>query len=238
MAALPVRGAAVPLVDSRIDDVARELRLYLRVDKRQAPAFATFALSDEFRPGKYRLVVDRTGRTFRLEGRGGGELQHGAVGDSVGQALGFGWAPSAAVLPSGSELSFAVTSLRGAAKRLGDALTVAIDPSGNFLRLSLTNADGVAAATTVNAVAQRYVAAASRLKRAKLTELARLLDEQLQSAGGNLRLAEDALEAFRSRTITLPPDPGAASASAALRGSPLSDFLDTVTPTTIPWCGD
>src|SRR2546427_7026460 len=50
-------------------------------------------------------------------------------------------------------------------------------------------------------LAQRYVLAASGLKRSKLTELARLLDEQLQSARGNLQRAEAALEQFRTRTI-------------------------------------
>ena len=209
-----------------LDDVVRELRLYLRVDPRRSPAFAEFTVSDEFRPGQYRLVVDQAGRTFRLEGRGGAELQRGAVGASVGQALGFRWAPSATLLAPGTELPFVVTTLRDAAKHLGDALTVAIDPSGNFLGISLTDANGTAAAKTVNYVAQRYVLAASGLKRSKLTELARLLDEQLQSARGNLQRAEAALEQFRTRTITLPPDPGATGTAAPPKGSPLGDFFD------------
>src|SRR2546427_8828666 len=75
-------------------------------------------------------------------------------------------------------------------------------------------------------LAQRYVLAASGLKRSKLTELARLLDEQLQSARGNLQRAEAALEQFRTRTITLPPDPGATGTAAPPKGSPLGDFFD------------
>jgi capsular exopolysaccharide synthesis family protein len=210
-----------------LDDVVRQLRLCLRYEARDARAFSTFALSDEFQPGDYRLVVDGTERTFRLEARGGAELQHGAVGDSIGQALGFRWVPSAEVLAPGSDLRFTVASLRDAAKHLGDGLNVTIDPSGNFLRIALVGGEGSAAARVVNTVAQRYVAAAAELKRSKLTELAGLLDQQLQAARGNLQRVETALEEFRRRTITLLPDPGTSSGLAAPQGgsAALRDFF-------------
>src|SRR6059036_545492 len=73
----------------------------------------------------------------------------------------------------------------------------------------------------VNAVAERYVQVASDLKRKKLTELTKILAEQLQSAQGNLRSAEGALERFRERTITLPgdrPPPVALSAPGGAGG--------------------
>ncbi len=207
-----------------LDQVVRERRLYLRIDTRHRDAFAQFTVRDAFRPGRYRLVVDRVGGTFRLVGQGGVVLQHGAVGDSIGPALGFRWAPSAAVLPPGSDVVFVLTALRDAANRLADGVGVTINPSGSFLRLALTGADAAGAAAIVNAVATRYVAVAAELKRAKLTELRKLLNEQLQSADGNLRRAEGALEEFRVRTITLPPDPGAPLA-AGRPGSPLGDFF-------------
>src|SRR3989441_13255882 len=104
------------------------------------------------------------------------------------------WAPAAAVLPPGSEVTPIVSSVRDAAKRLGDELNVTIDPNGNFLRLSLSGTDGPTVAATLNAVAQRYVDAALKLKRAKLSELAALLAEQLQSARASLQRAESAYE--------------------------------------------
>src|SRR5206468_7853585 len=110
------------------------------------------------------------GSSFRLLGDDGVELQRGTVGDSIGQAVGFRWAPAAAVLPPGSEVTLIVSSVRDAAKRLGDELNVTIDPNGNFLRLSLSGTDGPTVAATLNAVAQRYVDAALKLKRAKLSE--------------------------------------------------------------------
>lgn len=202
-----------------LDEVVRERRLYLQAHPRDLPALASFAVGDQFRPGRYRLRVDPTGQTFRLGGEQGADLEQGAVGDSVGRALGFRWAPSQAALTSGSDVSFVVTPLRDAAKRLADELRVTIDPSGNFLRVTLTGASGPLAAATVNAVVERYVAVATELKRAKLTELARLLSEQLQAAAMNLRRTEQSLEDFRVRTITLAPDPAAPAAVAAPRGS-------------------
>jgi capsular exopolysaccharide synthesis family protein len=90
-----------------------------------------------------------------------------------------------------------------------------MDESGNFLRVSLTGQDPAATATTVNAVTQRFVAVAVDLKRAKLTELVGLLDEQLQATGANVQRAERALEAYRVRTITLAPELGHAATPPA-----------------------
>ncbi|HYS21689.1 MAG TPA: GNVR domain-containing protein [Gemmatimonadales bacterium] len=211
-----------------LDDVVRELRAYVWPDVRHRLAFAAFDVDKEFRPGRYRLLVDRSGGGFRLEAQHGVELQRGVIGDSVGRALGFRWAPSAEVLPPGSDVTFTVQPLRDAARALGSGLRVSLDESANFLRLSLTGQDAAAAATTVNTVAQRYVTVATELKRAKHTELAKLLEEQLQAARGNLRRSENALEQFGVRTITL-PDPRAPAASApsssAAADAPPSEFF-------------
>lgn len=208
-----------------LDDVVREMRLYLRADPAAHPAFAAFSVDEQFRPGRYRIRVDRAGLALSLEGEKGLELDHGSVGDSLGRALGFRWVPTPGVLAPGSAADFTVTPLRDAAKRLADALRVSSDPSGNFLRVALTGANGAAAAAIVNAVARRYVAVAIELKRAKLTELARLLSEQLQAADTSLRTAENTLQTFRVRTITLPPDPGVTAAGAPPAGSAVSEFF-------------
>ena len=206
-----------------LDQVARDLRLYLAPERGAAGAFAGFTVSDAYRPGRYRVVVDRTGRAFRLVGAGGKELQGGAIGDSVGAALGFRWAPTAAMLPEKSDFTFTVKPLRDAAKGLGNALSVTMDGSGNFLRIGLTDEDPTRAALTVNAVAQRFVEVSAELKRAKLHTLGTLLDEQLRAARDNLRRAESALEQLGVRTATLSPDVGAASASP--QGNPSLGIL-------------
>ncbi|PYP94136.1 MAG: hypothetical protein DMD38_16345, partial [Gemmatimonadetes bacterium] len=191
-----------------LDDVARELRLYLAPERGWAGAFAGFAVSDTYRPGRYRVVVDRTGRNFRLVRAGGEGLQEGAIGDSVGAALGFRWVPTGAALPAGSDVTFTVRPLRDAAKGLGNALTVTMDQGGNFLRVGLTGEDPAHTAATVNAVAQRFVAVGAELKRAKVNQLGRLLDEQRQAARENLQRAESALEQLEVTTVG--PELGAA----------------------------
>jgi len=192
-----------------LDEVARELRLYLAPERGWAGAFAGFTVSDTYRPGRYRVVVDRTGQNFRLVGAGGEGLQQGAIGDSVGAALGFRWVPTAAVLPAGSDVAFTVRPLRDAAKGLGNALTVTMDQGGNFLRVGLTGEDPARIATTLNAVAQRFVAVGADLKRAKLSQLGKLLDEQRQAARENLQRAESALEQLQVTAVG--PDLGAAT---------------------------
>jgi tyrosine-protein kinase Etk/Wzc len=208
-----------------LEAVVREQRLYLGYGARDRAALATFAVGPEFRPGRYRLRVDRTAATYRLEGEQGVELEKGAVGDPVGRAFGFIWTPTGAELPAGSDVSFVVTPLRDAAKGLADELRVTIDPSGNFLRVTMAGGSGEGAAATANAVTGHYVAVASELKRAKLTELGRLLSEQLQAAEANLRRAERALQDFQERTITLAPDPRAPTAVTGPRGSAASEFF-------------
>jgi tyrosine-protein kinase Etk/Wzc len=192
-----------------LDQVARDLRLYISPAPGYHDLFATFGTAAEYRAGRFRLLVDRAGQGYRLLDAKGNEVDAGTVGDSVGRALGFVWAPAPAVLPAGTDVAFTVRSLRDAAKGIANDMTIAIDPNGNFLKVSLTGQDGGRAATIVNAVARRYVEVATELKRAKLGDVARLLQEQLAAASAGLQRAESAFDAFKVRTITLAPDAGA-----------------------------
>ncbi len=146
-----------------LDEVARDLRLYLSVAYRYHAAFASFTVGTDYRPGRYRVRVDRTGH-YRLD-VGDSVVQQGTVGDSIGQSLGLRWAPTGDVLPAGADIEFNVRPLRDAARDLGNALTVAMKENGNFLSISLTGASADGVARTVNAVANRYVTVATELKR-------------------------------------------------------------------------
>ena len=207
-----------------LDAVARDLRLYLAPARGAGPAFADFTVNDTYTPGRYRVVVDPTGGTWRLTSAEGAELQQGAVGQPVGAALGFRWTPTPAVLPAGSDFAFTLRPLRDAARGLGNSLVVTMDQSGNFLRVGLTGENPARVAAMVNAVANRFVEVSAELKRAKLHELGHLLDDQLQAARENLRQAENALEEFRIRTATLSPDVSAGAAAAG-PGSSLGVLL-------------
>jgi len=212
-----------------LDDVARELRLYLSAPYRYSEAFRSFSVGTQYHPGHYRLRVDRTGN-YRLE-LADSVLQQGSVGDSIGQTLGFHWAPTADAIPTGADIDFTVRPLRDAAKDLGSALVVTMKENGNFLSISMTGASSEGVARTVNAVANRYVAVATELKRVKLTEVARLLNEQLLAANRDLQRTESAYEKARVRSITVAPDQNAAGASggasgAGAGGGALSDFFN------------
>jgi len=213
-----------------LDEVARDLRLYLSVAYRYHAAFASFTVGTDYRPGRYRVRVDRTGH-YRLD-VGDSVVQQGTVGDSIGQSLGLRWAPTGDVLPAGADIEFNVRPLRDAARDLGNALTVAMKENGNFLSISLTGASADGVARTVNAVANRYVTVATELKRVKLSEVARLLNDQLVSAGRDLQRAESAYEKVRVRSITVSPDMNSSIASQGSGGGggggggqALSDFF-------------
>src|SRR6266581_2608275 len=211
-----------------LDQVVRDLRLYLEV-KRPAdrPAFSGFDVADQFRPGAYRLSVGDDGKTYTLASAEGVDLERGTVGDSVGRRLGFRWVLAPGSTPSGRTTEFSVVPPRDAALRLGEELDVRMDLNGNFLALELRGANPVLISNILNAVTQRYVAVAAQLKREKLTELTKLLEDQLKTAQQNLDDAENALQGFRTRTITLPSDrPAAQAAPGETRDPVRAGFFD------------
>jgi succinoglycan biosynthesis transport protein ExoP len=191
-----------------LDEVVRRMHLFLQAQSPgDSTVLASLHLGQRFRPGVYRLTVDPSGRRFTLYGvRGELEIQHGAVGDSIGQSLGFGWAPDTTVLRAGRSITFTVSTPRDAALGLSNELQASIPREGNFLRLTLTGTNPSRTAATLNAVAQQFVQVAAQLKTEKLDELTRILGEQLRSAEQDLRRKEGALEGFRVATVTLPSD--------------------------------
>jgi capsular exopolysaccharide synthesis family protein len=224
----PIRGgqlldpeAWVDLLKSYVvlDQVVRDQRLFLEPQSpADAVALEPFRVGDQYRPGTYRLTVDGTGGRYALATDEGVELEHGTLGDSLGTRLGFLWAPGTGTLEPGRTVKFAVTTLRDAAGRLAEGVDARMDLEGNFLRFDLRGPNPGRVTAIVNAVAQRYVQVAADLKRQKLTELTKILNEQVQRAQANLQDAEAALEGFRVRTITLPTDRPAPVALGATGG--------------------
>ncbi len=200
----------VDLLESHIvlDDVVRELRLYLSVERTaDTAALATFAVTDRVRPGTYRLEVAARGGQFTLTTQAGDTLQRGAVGDSIGAHLGFAWQPPAAALPPGRTIEFTVASPPGAAARLGDHLRVRTDllegKVGNFMTVELRGSSSADVTDVINAIAERFVVVVTDLQRRKLSELMNILGEQVQHSQRNLAGAEQALRDFRVRAVTV-----------------------------------
>src|SRR5712691_6110285 len=211
-----------------LDQVVRDLHLYLEVKRPvDRSSFAGFGVSDIFRRGKYRLSVSADGRGYTLASADGVDLERGTVGDSVGSRLGFRWVPAPGSLAPGHTVEFSLVSPRDAALSLGEQLDVRMDLNGNFLALELRGTNPVLISNILNAVTQRYVEVAAELKREKLTELTKILEDQLTSAQGNLDAAETALERFRTRTITLPSERAAGPGAAAGTRDPVrASFFD------------
>jgi capsular exopolysaccharide synthesis family protein len=189
-----------------LDDVVRQMHLFLEPKvPGDSTALSALQLTERFRPGDYRITVDGGGRKFVLS-TGTSEIQRGTVGDSVGQAVGFIWAPGPRILRPGRSISFSISTPRDAAVRLGQELQTETPTQGNFLRLSLVGTDPAFTAATLNALAKRFVEVAADLKTEKLTELTKILGEQLATVGDTLRRKEATLQAFRVGTITLPTE--------------------------------
>jgi capsular exopolysaccharide synthesis family protein len=210
-----------------LDQVVRDLRLYLEVKRpSDRPNFVGFNVDDSFRPGDYRLSLSGDGRHYTLASAEGKQFERGAVGDSIGRQLGFRWAPPAGSLPPDRTIDFSVVPPRDAALRLSEQLDVRMDMNGNFLALELRGPNPVLISSILNAVSQRYVEVAAQLKREKLTELTKILEDQLKTAQRNLNDAEDALQRFRTRTITLPSERTPGGGAADTRDPIRSTFFD------------
>ncbi|MGH7672235.1 MAG: GumC family protein, partial [Gemmatimonadales bacterium] len=223
-------GAWIDLLRSYIvlDHVVRTQRLYLELKSADDTArFAGFGVTETFRPGDYRLRVDDAGGSYVVSAADGAELERGTVGDAVGAGLGFLWTPAPASLPAGRTMEFSLATPRDAARRLGEQLQVRMDLNGNFLKMELRGAAPRQIAAVLNAVMERYVWVAADLKRQKLTELMKILDEQLASAQRNLQDAETALRSYRVQTITLPSDRSPTATPGAEAQDPVfADFFE------------
>lgn len=206
-----------------LDHVVRDQRMFVALKSpADAPVLERFRVADQYRPGAYRLTVDGTGKGYTLATEDGIELEHGALGDSIGVRLGFHWAPSAGAIAPGRTVEFSLATLRDSARHLADALGVRMDPNGNLLRMELQGDRPEGITAVVNAIAERYVAVAADMKRQRLSELTKILDEQLAAARKNLQDSENSLERYRVQTITLPsdrPGPTPSTGNVAVGGS-------------------
>ncbi len=198
-----------------MDEVVRRRRLFIEPETAADSAlFREFALAPEFQPGQYRYAVGIDG-AYALFDAEGVEVDRGAVGDSVGRALGFLWRPDAR--PAGASVVFRVRTPRDAAVALNAELQAQISPdNASFLRMQLRGKDARAVALTLNTIADRFIEVATVLKREKLTAATEALNAQRVSSAEILRRAEEALGSYQVNTITLPSDRGATPIAAGL----------------------
>lgn len=204
-------GAWVELLHSYqvLDTVAVKERLHLRYPDEYAPAFEHFELAPEYLPGEYRLEVGSTGDDFVVTTAQGALVQQGSFGVPIGEQIGFRWSPTRGSFPPDAEIRFTVLTPREAAQSLSERLITRMDPSGNFLSLELSGQSPERIASVLNSVMERHVAVAQDIKSRKLEETILALENQLMSVDQALASAEQELEEFRVRTVSLPSDQAA-----------------------------
>ena len=180
-----------------LEPVVEERKLYLRgVDVRH-PAFASFELTEAFRPGAYELLIDEGGAAFLLVTGEGALVQEGRVGEPIGASVGLSWTPPPGSLSPGTATAFSVSTVRDAAQELSGKLVTSMDQQGAFLRVGLSGEDPQRVIGVLNAVMARHVELAAELKRSKLGETLAILEEQLGAIERELASAERNLETFR-----------------------------------------
>jgi len=190
-----------------LDTVAVRLRLYLNLPPEQdARPFETFMAVGDYRTGSYRLTVSPDGGSWVLSSAQDQRLEEGAVGRGIGGSLGFQWTPPAGSLAAGTTYQFNLVSPGQVGRDLNEQLGTGRDLEVNFIRVSLADRDPARAAEIVNAILERFVEVADRLKRDDLDYRVRVVSEQLQQVEDSLFFADRALESFRVNTITLPSE--------------------------------
>jgi polysaccharide biosynthesis transport protein len=191
-----------------VDSVVLAMRSYISTPVRaDASALDSLRITSNLIAGSYALKVDQSGRRYTLTRSSDGRIvETGVVGDSIGRKIGIAWHASAAKLTPNREIDFHVTRPRSAALALLDSLQADLPQNGNFLQLTLKGGDPYEAAATLNLWVKQFVATATALKKRNVSETTRIIADQLRFSERQLRDADNALQTFRVRTITLPSE--------------------------------
>ncbi len=204
-----------------LEKVALSKSLFLSpANPADSSVFAGFRIDDRVRPGAYELQITDANR-FVLTTATRQVVDSGLVGDSIGRALGFRWAPSAETMGSARLVQFSVATPRAAAGALNGRIETSLRENSNLLQVSLRGSDPVATAATLNTLIDEFIVTAAELKKRNLAEMARALSEQLEYAYLELKTAEIALENFRVTTITKPSEGMAVSGGLELTRDPV-----------------
>ena len=204
----------VDLVSSQavLDSVVVRLALFAQPhNMRDTVVVRSMQPTDTLVPGAYELTTK--GATYslaRVESPRGEAVnipvERGAVGDSVGRAIGIAWHPNWTLIARDRPLRFDLVVPREASVDIQRRLIPVLPEQTNFMRMLLTGSEPILLASTMNTILDMFLETARRLKANELTENASALEEQRAKAAGDMKAAATALERYRIRTITLPSD--------------------------------
>lgn len=170
-----------------------------------ASLFDNFERTETIRSGSYLLAVNEDGRRWELTHQGSQQKETGVVGDSVGRAFGFRWAPKLGGGRRGRSFRFDILTPQEVADDIRGKLRPDLERmNARFLRLNYEGQNAERAAATLNAIVAQFVTQAAALKNRNLSAEAAVLDTQLTRARDRLNTAQAALESFKVSVVTLP----------------------------------
>ena len=172
-----------------------------------AVLFEDFGIRPEFVPGRYKISFSADGKSWDLKLASRPDLNdHGLVGDSAGRPAGLLWVPRPRQRMFGNSYDFTLLTPREVTKSVQSALETNIGRTrgSRFVTVSYDATDPHRAARTLNAILDRFVDQAARLKSATLVQNASVLDSQLLAAEISMRDADLALQNFKINTVTAP----------------------------------
>jgi succinoglycan biosynthesis transport protein ExoP len=212
-----------------VDQVVQTLGLYVRAENDgDSLLVKDLKPSAVLRPGKYELSINANGTRYDLirpplrAGEPSVTVESGAVGDSVGRAVGFLWQPQAGRFRPGSVTGFTVITPRDAAVKLLTELVVfPVGQTSNLMRLQMTGEEPVLLAAKMNTLLAQFVKEAQRLSRENLVTISATVEEQMLEADKRLKDAEGSLESFKVNTITQPNENTVVSPGVAMASNPV-----------------
>ena len=193
-----------------LDPVARQTGMYVTPKNvADSSLFRGFEPSSDLQTGDYTLTINAASKKYDLavqRNRAMAVVESGAIGDSVGRAVGFSWQPPADQLASRQEVKFRVRTPREAANDIKNRLSVYLPPDSRFIKLGLTGQRSQELAQTMNAILREFIAEAAALKKRNLTDQRVALGEQLDQSKANLQNFERQLEELKVRISTDKPE--------------------------------
>lgn len=233
----------IDLVTSQavLDSVVVRLALFAGPhNMRDTVVLRSMQPTDTLIPGAYELTTK--GATYalaRVESPRGEAVnipvERGAVGDSVGRAIGISWYPDWSLIARDRPTRFDLVVPREASIRIQRALITVLPEQTNFMRMMLTGSDPIMLASTMNTILDVFLETARRLKANEVTETYKALEEQRAKAAADMAAAATSLERYRIRTITLPSDNVPVAPGVTIAANPVysSYFGDRTNLTTI-----
>lgn len=191
-----------------LEGVVRDRRLNVAVaEPGDSAIIPHVTIGEGFESGAYALRTGRGGGEYALLDAAGETLGTAPVGEPI-EGAGFTVEAPRGALEPGRAYRFELQPTLAPARAIASNLSATPVRDGNFIVVTLAGEEPRATAATLQTILDEFVVTAAELKRARLVELTKIMEEQLGQARVSLNESEAALENYRAATITLPSQAG------------------------------